>query len=254
MNVVYKIVLDVQRPTRTNRIVIKQKDHKSRTLQMTLLNGGSALDMTNVLFATVKGIMPDEESVIYADAVIKTDDDGANTNVVEYAIDDSFVETAGRYTMELQLLDSESAVLSSFEFYIEIQNQLYDEDDYVTESDLSGFRSYMVRSLNAAQKSESIEQRFAIGYGTIEDVANELKAIEENYQALLEDIEHKVETGYFVGAQGPQGENGHDAVVSDLQSLFAFQIVGADLVMQYGVMSPPDLEIVGADLVWTWEE
>lgn len=253
MNVVYKIILDVQHPTRTNRIAIKQRDHKSRTLQFTLLNNGAALDMTSVLYATIKGVKPDGESVIYADAEI-AQEDGVNTNVVKYVIDDSFVETAGRYTMELQLLDSESTVLSSFEFYIEIQNQLYDEDDYVTESDLSGFRSYMIRNLNATEKSESIENKFESAYGSIESVVNDLTEIKEEYADMMADLEEKVDTGYFIGARGPQGENGADAVVTELEGLFALQIVGADLVLQYGSTAPPALAIVGDELVWTWEE
>ena len=254
MNIVYRLGLDLQHPDHRNIIEVKQRDHKGRTLQMTLLDGGAMLDMTDVIVATVKGIYDGTEIIIYADATILTDEDGNNTNVVTYTLGDTILGTAGRYTFELELLGAEDEVVSSFEFYVVVANQLYDEDDYVTESDLSGFRSYMVRALNAATLAENTERKFEIAYGTVEEAINEMAETVAEYEGHVEDLEEKAASGYFIGPQGPQGENGRDAIITDMEGLFALQITGTDLVLHYGTMDPPDLSIVGDTLVWSWEE
>lgn len=254
MKIVYRMVLDLQHPNRQNIAEIKQKDYQGHLLEMTLLNNGVPMDMSDVAAATLKGIYDGTDFIIYTDATIRKDEEGNNTNVVEYEIGKTIIDTSGRYTFELELLGEDHTVVSSFEFYIVIRNTLYDEDDYLSESDLSGFRSYMLRTFNAAKEAENVEQKFEIAYGTVEEAVNKLNETEEHYAHMLEDLEEKVETGYFIGPAGPQGENGHDAIVTDLSGLVAFEIKGKDLFMQYGAIDPPDVEIVGADLVWSWED
>lgn len=230
MNVIYRMILDVQHPTRMHTLALKQKDHKSRTIEFSLLDNGRPLDLTDVLFATIKGIKPDGESVIYADAeIVRTDD----ASKVVYQIDDSYVEAPGRYAMELELLSAESEVLSSFDFHIDVQNQLYDEDDYVSSSDLDGFRSFMVRGQNAAQKAEDIERKFEVAFGSIDTIVADLEGIASDMAILVDDIEDKRDSGYFNGPQGPQGENGHDAVVTEMPGLVSLEIIGADLIATF---------------------
>ena len=254
MSIKYRIVLDLQHPNRQNIAEINQKDYNGHVLELTLLNNGAAMDMSEIEVATIKGVYEGTSSIVYADATIVKDEEGNNTNVVTYEVGKTILDTSGRYTLVLELLSASSEVVSSFEFYIVIRNQLYDEDDYISASDLSGFRSYLLRSLNAAKDAENTERKFEAAYGTIEEAINALEATEEQYAAMLADLEEKVETGYFVGPRGAQGENGNDAVVTDLEGLFSFQIKGADLVMNYDSVEAPGLEIVGTDLVWTWED
>lgn len=223
MNVIYRMNLDVAHPTRMHTLTVKQNDHKSREIEFRLFSNGEPLDMTDVLFATIKGIKPDGESVIYADAEIQE-------NVIRYVIADSFVEVPGRYAMELELLSSESEVLSSFDFHIDVQNQLYDEDDYVTESDLNGFRSYMLQTKNAAMRAETIAREFSAGYGDIGVLVEQLRELKESLDDTIEDLEQKVADGFFNGAQG---ERGSDAVVTEMPGLVSLQIVGTNLIATY---------------------
>lgn len=251
MAITTNIVLDLANNSRKHIVEVKQSDRSSRTLRFTILNKSVAYDMTSVYTATFKGIKPDD-SVIYASGDIETDDDGENINIVDYTMSDAALSVTGTITFELQLLASNGEIINSFEFYVNVINQLYDEDDLLSESDLSGFKAYLVRTLNAAVKTESTEAAFEAAYGSITEIKEEMEEKVEECEAFLEYLQELLDTGAFIGARGPQGENGADAVVTEGSQIMGFQIVDGNLVCYYcGDETPAIAMNDDGDLEWT---
>jgi hypothetical protein len=161
MNAKYDLVVDFARPTKSNTIIVSEGDVDSRICHFTLLVNKSAMSMLDVTSATVRGVKEDG-SVVFGDAVIVTDDDGNKLNEVEYTIPAAITDEAGNVTMTITLMDALNHQITSFEFYIKVRNALYNEDDYVSESDLSGFRDLLNRCLVAVQKMEAMTENTAL--------------------------------------------------------------------------------------------
>lgn len=161
MNVKYDMVVDFARPAKSNTLMISEGDTNSRECSFTLLSNKKDMDMIDVTVATVRGVKSDG-SVIYGDATIETDDDGNKTNVVTYTIPAAMTDEAGNVTMTITLLGSDNSQITSFEFYVKVRNALYNEDDLVSESDLSGFRDLLNRCMKAVQKIEEMTENEAL--------------------------------------------------------------------------------------------
>lgn len=153
MKVSYDLVVDFARPSKSNTIIISEGDVNSRVCHFVLLANKVPMDMSTVTVATVRGVKEDG-SVIYGDATILTDDNDNYINELEYTVPAAITDEAGNVTMTITLLGSDSTQITSFEFYLKIRNALYNEDDLVSESDLSGFRDLLNRALTAVQKIE----------------------------------------------------------------------------------------------------
>lgn len=153
MKVSYDLVVDFARPSKSNTIIISEGDTNSRVCHFVLLANKVPMDMSTVTVATVRGVKGDG-SVIYGDATILTDDNDNYINELEYTVPAAITDEAGNVTMTITLLGSDSTQITSFEFYLKIRNALYNEDDLVSESDLSGFRDLLNRALTAVQKIE----------------------------------------------------------------------------------------------------
>lgn len=157
----YDLVVDFARPSKSNTIIISEGDTNSRITHFTLLANKTPMNMIDVTSATVRGVKEDG-SVIFGDATIITDDDDNKLNEIEYVIPASVTDTAGNVTMTITLLGSDNSQITSFEFYLKVRNALYNEDDYVSESDLSGFRDLLTRCLTAVQKIEAMTENTAL--------------------------------------------------------------------------------------------
>ena len=157
MKVKYDLVLDFARPSKTNTIIISEDDTNSRLLHFTLLNDKHPMSMTDITSATIRGLKTDG-SVIFGDATILVDDDGNRLNEVEYVIPAAMSDTAGNITITLTLNSMSNEQLTSFEFYIQVRNALYNEDDLVSESDLKGFRDLLNRALAAVKTVEDLSK------------------------------------------------------------------------------------------------
>lgn len=161
MQVEYDLVVDFARPSKSNTIIISEGDTNSRLCHFTLLTNKSPMDMSMVTVATVMGVKEDG-SVIYDDATIVTDDDDNMLNEVEYTVPAAITDTSGTVTMTIRLLGSDQTQITSFEFYLKVRNALYNEDDLVSESDLTGFRDLLNRALTAIQKIEAMTENTAL--------------------------------------------------------------------------------------------
>lgn len=252
MNITNNIVIDLQNSKRKHIVEVKQSDRSTRVLRFTVLSSNKPFDMSNVYTATVKGIKPDD-TVIYAAADIEKDEEGNNTNTLTYTMSDHVTNVTGTITFELQLLSSKGEIINSFDFYVDVINQLYDEDNIISESDLSGFKAYLVRTLNAAIKTESIEKSFEETYGTVASIKEKLEKELEECQSFLDDLEEMLESGAFIGARGPQGENGRDAVVSEGSQIIGFQLVDDELICYYYGEGEPNISMNDdGEIVWTY--
>lgn len=161
MNARYDLVVDFARPTKSNTIIVSEGDVDSRLCHFTLLANKTPMPMIDVTSATVRGVKEDG-SVVFGDATIVTDEGGNKLNEVEYTIPAAITDEAGNVTMTITLMDSLNHQITSFEFYIKVRNALYNEDDYVSESDLSGFRDLLNRCLIAVQKMEAMTENTAL--------------------------------------------------------------------------------------------
>lgn len=161
MQVKYDLVVDFARPTKSNTIIIAEGDANSRVAHFVLLANKLPMQMTDVTVATVKAIK-DDGSVIFGDARIIEDDNGNKLNEVEYIIPASMTDYAGNVTMTISLMSSMNELITSWEFYLKVRNALYNEDDYVSESDLSGFRDLLNRSEAAVKKIEEMTAQNAL--------------------------------------------------------------------------------------------
>lgn len=153
MQVKYDLVVDFARPTKSNTIIIAEGDANSRVAHFVLLANKVPMQMTDVTVATVKAIK-DDGSVIYGDATFIEDDEGNKLNEIEYTIPSAMTDYAGNVAMTITLMSATHETITSWEFYIKVRNALYNEDDYVSESDLSGFRDLLNRSEAAVKRIE----------------------------------------------------------------------------------------------------
>lgn len=162
MKVTYNLVVDFARPNKSNSIIISEGDANSRLLHFTLLADKQPMDMLGVTIATVRGVKSDG-STIFGDATIVTDPTtGSLLNEIEYTLPEAFADVAGRTTMTITLSGNDGSAITSFEWYIEVRNQLYNEDDYISEEDLQGYRDLLNRSMAALEKMEAMVQKDAL--------------------------------------------------------------------------------------------
>ena len=161
MKVRYDLVVDFARPNKSNTLIIAEGDKNSRLLHFTLLANKQPMDMIDVSVATVKGIKKDG-SVIYGDATIIVDEYGKALNELEYILPDNLSDLASKVTMTITLMANDGSQITSFEFYIEVRNALYSEDDYISEEDLTGFRDLLNRCMASLEKMEQMVEQDAL--------------------------------------------------------------------------------------------
>ena len=161
MEVKYPAVVDFARPNKTTTLNISEGDTYSRVLLFTLLADKKPFDMIDVTTATIRGVKEDG-SVIFGDAKIVCDEDGTKQNQIEYTIPAAVADTAGKSTMTITLMSSSGGQITSFEFYVVCENALYNEDDYISETDLNGFRDLMNRCVSSLETMETMTKQEAL--------------------------------------------------------------------------------------------
>lgn len=157
MQVKYDLVVDFARPNKSNTILISEGDTNSRVCHFTLLNNKHPMSMGDVTVATVRGVKSDG-TTIFGDATILVDDEDNKINEIEYVVPSAITDTTGKVTMTITLLSSSNEQITSFEFYLQIRNALYNEDDLISESDLTGFRDLLNRCMVALEKIEAMSE------------------------------------------------------------------------------------------------
>lgn len=157
MKLTYDMVVDFARPNKSNTIIVSEGDVNSRVCHFTLLANKTPMEMLTVTAALVRAVKQDG-TVIFGDATILQDEDEHYINEIEYTIPAAMMDESGNITMTVTLLGSDNTQITSFELYLKVRNALYNEDDLVSESDLSGFRDLLNRALIAIQKIEVMSE------------------------------------------------------------------------------------------------
>ena len=239
MQLVYNMVVDLFNNARTNTLEVKKGNINSVQMRFTILNNGNPFDMTGVVMASAKGVKPDD-SIIYSACEIEKDEEDNPINVVTFTLSDEATAVSGRSTYELSLADENGNLIQSFDFYIYVVSNLFDESDQWGKSDVSAVASYMARTLKAAMDAEQLIATFVVAYGQVEDVLNRLNNEYDYYVEYINELQERVTRGDFNGARGSQGEPGANAIVTESEGIMAFQILDGDLnVYYYGEEAPP---------------
>lgn len=223
MEVVHQIIVNLKDNTRTHTIEVRNDTVNAVKMSCTLLNGDKALDMSDVLLATIRGVKP-SGAIVYADATIEQDEEGNNINVVSYVFSKIALAEVGHSTYTVTLMSSEAQLICSFDIYVDVLNQLYDEAVLWGENDLSAMRSYMTRALNACQTAEEVRNTFEVGIGSVEQIIADMEDELGYYRSYLEELQQMVDSGAFIGAMGPQGPAGKDGVITTTEGMVAFAI------------------------------
>ena len=157
----YNMVVDFARPQKSNTILVSENDANSRNANFKLLFDKAPFDMTGVTQAIVKATTA-SGSIVYGEAEIKKDADNNPLPELSYVIPLAITETAGNVTMTIELDDDLGGRITSFEWYIKVRNALYNEDDYIDDDDLAGFRDLLARSRAALERMEQMVQHDAL--------------------------------------------------------------------------------------------
>lgn len=150
----YTFVVDLARPYKANTLMVMQHDANSRVVHFLLMNDGKRYDMTGVSGVILTAVTP-SESTIVSDLEIVQDEDENNTNEVIYTIPSDITMTPGRTTMVITLY-ADNLQLSSFEFYVNTRNELYNVGAYDDTDDMTGFRDLLTRALSTLSRIETM--------------------------------------------------------------------------------------------------
>lgn len=166
MNVIYQFLVDFARPYKTNTLLVMQSDSNTREMHFILLENGRVFDMEEATAATVTAVTPSGKTVvsdasIVTKSVTDTETDKTttiNTNEIVYTVPAAITAESGKTTLMLTILGADGKQISSFEFYINVRNELYSTDNYSDTDDLTGFRDLLNRSLAALKKVETMTE------------------------------------------------------------------------------------------------
>jgi hypothetical protein len=165
MDVKYNFVVDLARPSKTNTMLVSQGDSNSRTAMFTLMNDGRQFDLSEAIAAYVTAKTVTGKTIVDAAncTIVTEEKDGktVKTNRITYTLPAQITEMSGRtiLTITIQAVNS---ILTTFEFYVDTRNELYAENNYSDEDDLSGFHDLLNRALSAVQKVETLTGNSAL--------------------------------------------------------------------------------------------
>ena len=161
MYVNYRMVVDFARPNKSNTILVAEDDANSRNCLFTLLFDKAPFDMTGVVTAEVRAIKP-SGAVVIDTAHLHLDEEDHLINEIDYLLPSSLTDETGTVTLTITLSDNLGARITSFEFYLKIRNALYNEDDYIDDDDMAGFRDLLNRTRAALARMEVMVQQDAL--------------------------------------------------------------------------------------------
>ena len=237
MRINHKVSIDFARNTPVH-LEIPQSGSNSTTLEFFPLDNGNPIDLKEIGLASVK-------ATTSAGAIIFNDVSEIGENSITYLVSNTIMSQVGKTVCVLQIFNKEEILINSFEFYIEVMPGLYDEESLLTEDDLSGFRSYAMRAVNAAESCETLSASLEALWTTMEELADDCEDTIKEVEDALEDLASRIAGGEFIGARGAQGENGANGVIADGEGFIGFEIIKGDLYCFYASPVEPELEMDG---------
>jgi hypothetical protein len=223
----YDVLIDIANP-RQNIICLKRGDKRASNIKFKIMNKSQLFDLTDAFIATVKGVKPDS-TVIYSDAEIDKDN-----SVITFELPEQATTVIGKSIYDITIQDENLGIITTFDFYVTVENNTFDETDYMSQNDLSAFRAYMLQSSRYADETRRYVNSFRDAYGNEQVLINEQRELYEFFADYLADVKEKVEEGYFNGARGERGADGMNGVVSDIGLIVGFEFNQAgDLIVHY---------------------
>lgn len=183
---------------------ITEGSQNAYIMEIYLLNQRKEVSMDDIGVITLKAITP-------SGAIVFNDVEKPQGDCVEYKISNTIMSETGKTVCTMQIMNEEGIAIHTFEWYINVQSSLYDENRYVKQDDITAVRSYLLRAEAAADKSEEHEKYLRESEENLSKLETDFKDTKDELEDYLEDIQDKVNSGAFVGPsgiQGPQGEQG----------------------------------------------
>lgn len=182
MQIIHKIVLDLNKPTRTNTIILKKGDSNSVKLQVALHANDRPLDMSTVeqvywRCATSTGYR--DTSI----AEILEDEDGNRKNIIEFVVPEAVFAAVGVGSWELEIRTSAPQTYITQTFYTNCENLIYDEEDYLTDEEIELWKDCFARATAAERGAEQVYESLVSLYGLETDP--EIYATKEYLDTLI---------------------------------------------------------------------
>lgn len=246
MIIPYNLTINLDKPSVTNHVVIRQGEANGRRLFLHIISNNKVMDVKKIFHVSVKAAKPDE-TIIHDQAKIE---DGK----IYYDLIEQIATTTGEVEMEVELIGANDTYLSSFPVYITVKRNVYDVDALVSQDELRGIRAYVSAAYNVLQETKAVDEKFGAVYGTAKEVTEKLSATMEEYLEFMDDLEKKLEEGYFNGERGPAGENGSDGIIVEGAGIMGFQIKDGNLLCHYFESEPPMMMDDDGNLIYVVEE
>lgn len=223
----YEVLIDIANP-RQNIICLKRGDKRASNIKFKIMNKSQLFDLTDAFIATVKGVKPDS-TVIYADSEIDKDN-----SVITFDIPEQATTVIGKSIYDITIQDENLGIITTFDFYVTVENNTFDETDYLSQNDLSAFRAYMLQSKRNSDETKRYVNAFREAYGNEQELIAEQTELYEFFDNYLAEVKSKVDDGYFNGARGARGADGMNGVISEAGVVIGFSFNEAgDLIVHY---------------------
>ncbi len=154
LKISYTMTVDFARPSKSNTILIMKGDTGTREIDFVLMNNGVPLDVSEVSVVIVKAVNS-TGAKIYDSTEVLRNEMGERINRVDYTIPAAIANVSGKTTLTLTLMAGENE-LSSWELYVLVGNELYDEDGEASDDTTAGFRALLSRMNAAVQRVENM--------------------------------------------------------------------------------------------------
>lgn len=209
------ITVDLSRRGNTRIVFARQNDKGSRTLNITLTDGGAPYFVSSGTVATINFLRPDGANASFAASV---NEQGG----VTYTLGLWTLALDGSVRCSVSLYGADETKLTSSDFYLDVLDALYSDDDFsedFDESDLTGVYS-SIASLEAKHETDILvlEDRIAADVDEkISAVSATASTARSDAQTALEianDVRARADAGEFKGDKGEKGEKGDAGVIS----------------------------------------
>lgn len=209
------ITVDLSRKGNTRVVFARQNDKGSRVLNIILTDGGEPYFVPSGTVATINFLRPDKENASFAATVNKS-------GGVNYTLGLWPLALEGSVRCSVSLYGADDTKLTSSDFYLDVLDALYSDDDFsedFDESDMMGVYS-SIASLEAKHETDMLvlEDRIA------EDVDEKITAVNATASTaqsdakealnIANDVKARADAGEFKGDQGEKGEKGDAGVIS----------------------------------------
>lgn len=209
------ITVDLSRRGNTRTVFARQNDKGSRTLNITLTDGGAPYFVSSGTVATINFLRPDGANASFAASV---NEQGG----VTYTLGLWTLALEGSVRCSVSLYGADETKLTSSDFYLDVLDALYSDDDFsedFDESDLTGVYS-SIASLEAKHETDILvlEDRIAADVdekiSAVSATASTARSDAQTAMEIANDVRARADAGEFKGDKGEKGEKGDAGVIS----------------------------------------